>query len=350
MPLKNYGVLAATAVDRRREGATDTPHYQIHLRDAQGTHYRAAVNVQSQQAPSELLYVVADDFRHPVTALLPAAGSGWTSLPSKAGTASLDFVRGNLFDPAALRILPPDLPGADNDLADLLDHYVQRAINDPGAAVYLIGQRFGPEPTVPDKVFGFKPGNGVHDIHMNQGNSGRFRADDGVYQDGGLLIHLAAEDRWVAVFLAFQSQAWHTDDATGHTLPGTPPRPTDPTVPTVPTDPTVPTGHDGALRIVAALVNPAGPAPEDETVTVLNTSAAPIDLTGWQLADRSKHRLALPAGPLAAGAALTVHGGGGFELGNHGGAITLLDPAGLKVHGVAYTERQAAAEGRTITF
>ncbi|MGV9270621.1 DUF2278 family protein [Kitasatospora sp. NPDC003701] len=338
MPLKNYGVLAATAVDRRREDGSDTPHYQIHLRDAAGTEYRAAVNVESQQAPSELLHIVVDDFRHPVTGLLPAAGSGWTDLPPKPGTAALDFVRGNLFDPAALRVLPPGLPGADNDLADLLDHYVQRAIDDPATALYLFGQRFGPEPAVPDKVFGFRPGNGVHDIHMNQGNSGRFRSDNGVRQDGGLLIHLPAENRWVAVFLAFQSQAWHTDDATGHPLPGTPPRPTDPT------------GHNAALRIVAALVNPLGPAPEDETVTVLNTSPVAADLTGWHLADQAGHRLALPAGPLAAGAALTVHAAGGFTLGNHGGAITLLDPRGLKVHGVAYTARQAAAEGRTIAF
>ncbi|MFF1482927.1 DUF2278 family protein, partial [Streptomyces sp. NPDC058301] len=33
MPLKGYGVLAARAVDRRREGSSDTPHYQIHLTD-----------------------------------------------------------------------------------------------------------------------------------------------------------------------------------------------------------------------------------------------------------------------------------------------------------------------------
>jgi uncharacterized protein YukJ len=39
------------------------------------------------------------------------------------------------------------------------------------------------------KVFGFLPGNGVHDIHMNQGNSQQFRGDDGVWQDGGLLLH-----------------------------------------------------------------------------------------------------------------------------------------------------------------
>ncbi|WP_405016279.1 DUF2278 family protein [Kitasatospora sp. NBC_00070] len=339
MPLKNYGVLAATAVDRRREGASDSPHFQIHLRDAHGTDYRAAVNVLSQQAPSELLYVVVDDFRHPLTGLLPAPGSGWTALPAKPGTAALDFIRGNLFDPARLRTLPPDLPGVDNDLADLLDHFVQRAIADPGAAVYLFGERWGPEANVPDKAFGFKPGNGVHDIHLNQGNSGRFRSDDGVYQDGGLLIHLPAEDRWVAVFLAFQSQSWHTDDTTGHTLPSTPGRPTDPADP-----------GGTAVRIVAALVNPVGPAPERETVTLLNASAAPVDLTGWQLADQAKHRLPIPAARLAPGAVLTVNGGRGFELGNHGGSITLLDPAGLKVHGVSYTARQAAAEGRTITF
>ncbi|MFJ4188464.1 DUF2278 family protein [Kitasatospora sp. NPDC089509] len=225
MPINNYGVLAASAVDRRREGATGTPHYQIHLRDADGTDYRAAVNVLSQQAPSDLLYLADEDFRHPVTGLLPAAGSGWTALASRPGTAALDFVRGKLFDHTAMRVLPPDLPGPDNDLADLLDHYVQRAIADADAAVYVFGQRFGPEPGVPDKVFGFLPGNGVHDVHMNQGNSGQFRGDDGVYQDGGLLIHLPDENRWTAVFLAFQSQSWHTDDRTGHALPATVPHP-----------------------------------------------------------------------------------------------------------------------------
>jgi hypothetical protein len=37
-------------------------------------------------------------------------------------------------------------------------------------------------------------------------------------------------------------------------------------------------------------------------------------------------------------------------LGNNGGIVTLLDPQGLKVHGVSYTRDQAAREGWTITF
>ena len=71
-------------------------------------------------------------------------------------------------------------------------------------------------PATKDKYFGFLPGNGIHDIHMNQGNVGQFMQDDGVYQDGGLLIHFPDQQEWVAAFLKFQSQAWHTDDTTGH--------------------------------------------------------------------------------------------------------------------------------------
>ena len=38
------------------------------------------------------------------------------------------------------------------------------------------------------------------------------------------------------------------------------------------------------------------------------------------------------------------------RLDNEGGLITLLDPRGRKVHGVAYTRRQAADRGRPIVF
>jgi len=350
MPLRSYGVLNARAVDRRREGAPDdTPHYQVHLVDDGGTDYRIAVNVLSQLPPSELLYLAVDDFRHPITDLLPEAG-GWTDLPPRPGAANLDFIRANLFDPADMRALPPDVSGPDNDLADRLDHYVERAIADPAATVYAFGERWGPETNTSDKIFGFRPGNGVHDIHMNQGNSGRFRADDGVWQDGGLLLHFPGEARWVAIFLAFQSQAWHTDDRTGHAIEGAPPRPTPTPVPAPPTPvPAPPTEEPAPLpglvpvRIVAAMVNPVGPGPETETVTLLN-------VTGWRLADRMKRSCPLPEGALAAGATLVVQLASDVQLGNKGGAVTLLDPEGLKVDGVAYTAQDIPAEGWTVVF
>jgi uncharacterized protein YukJ len=333
MPLNSYGVLVGRAVECRREGGTDSPHYQVRI-DAAGTSYRIAVNVLSQESPSELLYIADDDFRHPVTAAVQHFGAGWHDLPSRPGGAALDFIRGNLFGRAGLRTLPPDVAGPDNDLADFLDRYVKRAIADPGALVYAFGERWGPE-TARDKVFGFKPGNGVHDIHMNQGNSARFRRDDGTWQDGGLLIRLGG--RWIGIFLAFPSQAWHTDDVTGHAIAGAPePRPAE--------------EGDGTIRIVAAMVNPNGGAPERESVLLLNASPRPVDLTGWRIADRMKQTSTVPAGPLAPGATLSVVLQNGAQLSNKGGSITLLDGSGIKVAGVAYTAEQARQEGWTVTF
>src|SRR5262249_36941429 len=211
----------------------------------------------------------------------------------------------------------------------------------PAARLYAVGQRWGPE-TIPDKIFGFRPGNGVHDIHMNQGNSQRFRQDDGVWQDGGLLLHYPARDQWVGIFLAFQSQAWHTDDQTGHTVGGLP----EPGPAPVPG----PGEPDGITRILAALGNPPGRAPEAETIPVLNASPQPDDVAGWSILDRAKHQMALPGGPMAPGDSLRVQVAAPVQLGNQGGQITLLNADGLKVDGVAYTQAQAAAEGWSIVF
>ncbi len=340
MPLSDYGVVAGRVADRRREGGKNTPHYQIHVRGG-GVDFRVAVNVLSALPPSELLYVADEDFRHPMLAELDAVADGFTAVPSKPGGAALDFIRGNLFDRLTMRTLPPDLAGPDNDLADKLDHYVLRASRDPDSRLYAFGQRWGPEEGKPDKVFGFSPGDGIHDIHMNQGNSGRFTSDDGVWQDGAILIHFPAAEQWVAVFLAFQSQAWHTDDTTGHTLARiTPPPPGRPT----------PGAPDHLLRIVAALVNPVGPAPEAETVTVLNTGVAPVDLAGWSIADRDGHRFAVVDGVLSAGETRRIPLAPPAALGNRGGIISLLDRDGLKVDGVSYTAADAAEEGRTVVF
>jgi uncharacterized protein YukJ len=220
MPLDRYGVLVARALEVRRAAADETPHVELHLMGAADEHWRVAVNVASKQPPSELLYLVQDDFRHPVTVALQPLGDGWHELAPGSAGPRLDYVRGHLFDPAGMRLLPPDAAGPANDLSDLLEHHLQRAIGDGGARVIAFGQRFAPQPGVRDEVFGFEPVDGVHDIHMNQGSVGRFARDNGVRQDGALLLHLPAAARWVAMFFAFQSQAFHTDDDTGDPIAG----------------------------------------------------------------------------------------------------------------------------------
>jgi uncharacterized protein YukJ len=335
MPLEHYGVLKGSVVEARREEDADTPHYQVHV-NADGTSYRIAVNVKSQMSPSELLFLVDDRFQHPLTAGLPGLPHGFTELQREPGSLALDFIRGNLFDRLRLRPLPPNLPGPDNDLSDRVEHYVARASQEDDSEVYAFGERWGPEEDKPDKIFGFLPGNGIHDIHMNQGNDPHFARDDGVWQDGALVFRFPSTDQWVALFLAFQSQAWHTDDNTGHAItePGHVPGPDEP---------------DRVVRIVGALVNPIGPAPEAESIILLNASPEPVELAAWEIADRLKNKQSL-TGTIAAGVTLTVPVQPPVQLGNRGGIITLLDDQGLKVDGVSYTEQQAQREGWTLVF
>jgi uncharacterized protein YukJ len=75
MPLARYGVLAGQVVDRRSEGGTDTPHYQIQV-DTGGVDFRLAVNVLSKEHPSELLYLADEAFQHPIVQDLATWGTG----------------------------------------------------------------------------------------------------------------------------------------------------------------------------------------------------------------------------------------------------------------------------------
>ncbi|HSI56814.1 MAG TPA: DUF2278 family protein [Ideonella sp.] len=341
MPLNAYGVLRGRPIARQL-GAGSSPHYQIHLVD-QTVDYRAAINVASALSPSELEYLIDSHFSHPVLDELAELPLGWRALPSGPGGMALDFIRTNLFDPSKMTPLPFNVPGPDNDLNEKLDHYVQRAMADEAATAFVFGQRWGPEKNAKDRYFGFLPGNGVHDIHMNQGNVGSYVRDDGVYQDGALLLHLPAQAQWVGIFLKFQSQTWHTDDRTGHQIPPPPPPP-----PGNGGDPGTPRPTDGVVRIVAALVN-SEEDPERETITLLNVTARTIDLTGWRLLDRNKVATAL-SGSLDAGEARRIAVVTPMALSNKGGVITLLDASGLRVDGVTYTKADAALQGHSVKF
>ncbi|MDH3889872.1 MAG: DUF2278 family protein [candidate division Zixibacteria bacterium] len=339
MPLKKYSVLKGHAIESKMERDNDTPHFQVRVDDGKH-HHRISVNVKSHDEKAELLYLVDEDFNHPITSELGSLSRGLTQLAPGRSPQSLDFIRGNLFDPTQMQVLPHNVPGPDNDLNDKIGTIIQQAINDAESTLYAFGEPWGPD-SGKDKEFHFEPKRGLHDIHMNQGNYGRHKKDNGVWQDGGLLLYLPTRSRWVAVFLAFQSQAWHTHDETGHPLSGTDPVPT-------PDDPGTPE-HEGTVRIVAALVNPVGGTPEDETVTLINLGPDDVSLNEWRILDRADHPMLLD-GTLEAGGTRVIHLPQDVQLSNKGGTITLLDQNNLKVHGVSYTKKQAKREGWTILF
>ena len=118
-----------------------------------------------------------------------------------------------------------------------------------------------------------------------------------------------------------------------------------------PAPPGTPTGAPalaaGDVVVVAALPDPAGADRGRERLTLLNTTGAAVDLHGWVLRDRNGRTRALD-GTLAGGDVTQVPAEP-LQLGNSGGALTLVDTAGTPIDQVSY----AAAEvrpGRTILF
>jgi uncharacterized protein YukJ len=229
MPLKRYGVLKGWITHRLRP-KSNKDHYQILVTDGSKLH-RVAVNVLSKVKPGELLYFTTETLPAAWRSTLKQLPPGFTALKSKPGGAAIDFVRGGLFKRTGMKVLPNIKPGPKNDLGDLIDDAVMLAIHEDQPQVYAFGERWGPE-KIADKYFDFEPGQGIHDIHMNQGNVKQFRGDDGIWQDGALVLHFPAgsagpNEKWIGIFLGFQSQSWQTDNK-GHTTGGggTPPPPT----------------------------------------------------------------------------------------------------------------------------
>jgi hypothetical protein len=105
------------------------------------------------------------------------------------------------------------------------------------------------------------------------------------------------------------------------------------------------------VRIIAALVNPKGDDPGRESVTLINATPAPVDLTGWVIVDKNKKRSAISPAVLAPGETHKVLlDGKGAQLSNKGGIISLLDDKGLKIDGISYTKSAARKQGWTLVF
>ncbi len=345
--MKNYGVLKGRVFDRKPASA-QAEHYQL-LVNRSSNSQRVAINTLSQTAPALVLFYHDDNFHHAITDAILAANlpNGYTELRGKSDAnvnvkgICLDQIRSNLFHLQDMKPLQPSAPGPDNDLNDKLDMIVKQAINDPSAVLYAFGEHWQ-DTTGADNYFPeLSPSRGIHQIHMNQGNpaGSSYYTENGIYQDGGLLFHFPSQGKWVAVFTAFQSQMFHTDDVYGKPLPGFKPG-------------LPPAGAATAsLHIVAAMVNPSGNDTGKEFVLLLNTGTTDINLSGWQIADNLNKRDTIGNITLHAGDTVKVTlSGNGAQMPNSGGTITLLNKDGIKVSGVSYTKADAATEGVLVRF
>lgn len=350
--MRNYGVLRGTAVQYERDNDQD-PHSEL-LMNVEGVSFRIAINVRSSRGPVQkrlIEYLIMHDIKHPVVDRARELPTGWNDLKDgvKDG-AAIDYIRSNIFRATDMKPITHLAPGQNNDLFEHVEDLLQRAINEDGAVVYAFGERWGPEQGKRDNYFDFEPGNGVHLIHMNQGGAGDGR---GTYRDGALIIDFPQSGIASALFLKFQNQVWHTDDQDAMPIDAAPAVPVVPIPDTGTINPwpvVAPDSPYHLARIVAAMVNPRSDDPGDEFVTILNTSDHTLDLTNWKILDQ-QDKGDIISGSIKSGEATVFKlSGGGAQLSNKGGTITLLDSQGLKVDGVAYTKKDAKAEGKPVIF
>ncbi len=120
----------------------------------------------------------------------------------------------------------------------------------------------------------------------------------------------------------------------------------DPAPPGAPTGPRLVAAGD--VLIVAALPDPVGVDRGNELITLVNTTAAPVDLTGWALVDAAGGRQAL-TGTTAGGAFAQVPVGTALQLGNQGDTVVLVEPGGATIDQVTY-KADRVRSGRTICF
>ncbi|MEH2156141.1 DUF2278 family protein [Nostoc sp.] len=350
-----YGVLAGKVDVFKREDDQDTPHLQIRVIDRNNQAWRVPVNVLSGDQSLLIFHRVDPLQGHPILASLSDLEPGFIPLPSNSRSVSraLDFFRSPLFDwPTGVEVLPSG-PGENDDLQDSLitDLKSLKSQNGDifvfGAKFPKQGQPFNPKPI--DQEFGTN--QGIHDIHMNQGNPpGNFERDNGVFQDGGLILKFS--NRYVGLFLRFQTQWLPTDDRTGNRIPNkSRPIPAGSNILSDPDGNVTPSNVSNPdIYVERALVNPIGSDPGKEVVVIGNASSEDVDLTGWSIVDRNNLAETL-SGVLGSGESLRiVLSGNTAQLGNKGGTIRLKDASGNQVHAVSYSKEDGSIEGRYVRF
>jgi uncharacterized protein YukJ len=167
-----------------------------------------------------VLYAIEENFTPPDEAGLLALPTGMTALKSAPGGLALDYVRSTvngqpMITLQQMTLLPQLVSRGSEDermmnrvRASALQNAVVTLLNmtiaDKDGTIYAFGSAYADSGRV----------DGIHDIHMNQGNPvNNHGGDNGAWQDGALLIHLPSKATWTAVFIAFQTESWNTDSA-----------------------------------------------------------------------------------------------------------------------------------------
>ena len=211
MTLK-YGVLKCTLASAcRMQRAKHKSEFQYHLHadlkvEGSAQAWDVAVNVGTNDADDLLRYRLVLDYHHPLTQTLSALPKGLKELTGTQTLPALDFLRSDVLAETGKWRDSDVMDGSEDaepyaSLKRLLDQAFGAGWN-----VYFFGRLYT------------TGGDGIHDIHMNQGSSGGFvnAGDDhndhnDIWQDGAVIVEMT-DSTWGGYFTAFTQQAVPTDD------------------------------------------------------------------------------------------------------------------------------------------
>jgi Uncharacterized conserved protein (DUF2278) len=178
------------------------------------------------QANKDLIqYKIITDLDAQLFTNILALPDGFTSLPSDATSGALDYIRSPLLaatssDGAATAKADRAATTTSGDGWILSDGEVavqalQQQLSNGPVKMFVFGEPFVDKSPVTDN--GIESQNGMHNVHMNQGDppvssDGRdHQADDGIWQDGATIFQ-NADGSLTAFCSKFVSQSLDTDD------------------------------------------------------------------------------------------------------------------------------------------
>lgn len=236
MPLDKYGVLIGTKTNYYRDAPDSFGkfyHGNVEIQ-ANGITYRCAIDVDSQKTRVQWRII---HFTAAQLSQITQKSNGWHPLASNSTSGAIDYIRWPLMW-VTIRIpilfywkwklkLPPWLypnrvtqfkkpevimnalfrlfvlnqeafwkAGNNIDAIEQLESVVTQ-----GTKMYIFGQFFN-------------TGNGVHDIHQNQGDpiTSQWSASNGIWQDGATIVQ-KADGNFVGFFNKFETQSFKTDNS-----------------------------------------------------------------------------------------------------------------------------------------
>ena len=172
-------------------------HYHIVATDNNGKKYDLAVNIGSIYAKKneiissnlKVYYAKNYNFQKEIIQEMLLQKVGVTECKENL---RLDYIKMKLF-PHEKMIQMKGFDEKNIFLTEIIEKYVMKAINNDDYEVFAFGRLYA-------------NGKGLHDIHMNQGSTGKFKKHDASYSDGGLFFRNKQNNRISAIFIAFVSQ------------------------------------------------------------------------------------------------------------------------------------------------